>query len=415
MADYDIAIIGAGIVGSSLAARLAPHGRVFLVDRDVRGLPGSTGHAPGFVGQLNQLAPLTELAKRTVAAYLQIPGGFDVVGGLEIATSAEELAALEPRAELARSRGLRVETVDGDKAKALAPAFVEKAVGALHFPDDGTANARVLAHAYQDAAAAAGARLVDADVSAIEGGKITTSAGTFTAAKIAVCTGVWSAQLLPLPAAVSVAHPYAYSVSRPAREKSPFIRWPAAHVYARDHGVADGIGSYDHDPVHVSARAMDAHNTATGAWDPAFDDVIERALALLPAQTAAKFDGRTTAGEGKGDEGGKAADAAYKAMVEGREGGTPYAFNGLFQVTPDGMPLVGRVKEGIYAAVGVWVTQGAGSAGLLADMILEDLGKGEAKDAELRAALDPLRFAGKDDEVVETALATYNDIYNKEK
>ncbi|CAK9782031.1 unnamed protein product [Cutaneotrichosporon oleaginosum] len=82
--EYDIAIVGAGIVGSCLAAQLAPHARVLLVDRDVRGLRGSTGHAPGFVGQLNELAPLTELAKRTVASYRAIPGGFDVVGGLEV-------------------------------------------------------------------------------------------------------------------------------------------------------------------------------------------------------------------------------------------------------------------------------------------------------------------------------------------
>ncbi|KLT40138.1 hypothetical protein CC85DRAFT_304459 [Cutaneotrichosporon oleaginosum] len=70
--EYDIAIVGAGIVGSCLAAQLAPHARVLLVDRDVRGLRGSTGHAPGF------------LAKRTVASYRAIPGGFDVVGGLEV-------------------------------------------------------------------------------------------------------------------------------------------------------------------------------------------------------------------------------------------------------------------------------------------------------------------------------------------
>jgi hypothetical protein len=63
----------------------------------------------------------------------------------------------------------------------------------------------------------------------------------------------------------------------------------------------------------------------------------------------------------------------------------------------------------------VWVTHAYGAAGVLADMILEELGRGEMKDedAEIRRALDPLRFAGQD--VVREALGTYNDIYNRKK
>ncbi|BEI86967.1 hypothetical protein CcaverHIS002_0703130 [Cutaneotrichosporon cavernicola] len=410
--DYDIAIVGAGIVGSSLAARLAPHARVLLVDRDVRGLRGSTGHAPGFVGQLNSRAPLTELAKRSVEAYRQIAGGFNPVGGLEVAYTIEELEGMEPRAVLARSRGLRAEIVGAEQAHTLAPAFVENSAGALYFPDDGTANARVITAAYQNTAISCGARFLDANVLAVEGNAIVLSNGTISATIIVVCTGVWSGQLLSLPAVVSVAHPYAYSATRATRPNSPFVRFPSAHVYARDHGSVDGVGSYDHDPVHVSTRAMDRHHTATGAWDDVFDDAITRALAMLPTHTAAGFIGMTTADKGDAAEGGEKADAAFAAMVKSREEGTAYAFNGLFQVTPDGMPLVGRVREGVYAAVGVWVTHAAGATGLIADMILQDLGKGEMKDAELREALDPLRFG--DREVVDTALRTYNDIWAKE-
>lgn len=418
--SYDIAIVGAGIVGSSLAAALAPHARVLLVDRDVRGLPGSTGHAPGFVGQLNCVLPLTELAKRSVQAYRGIEGGFDVVGGLEVALSTTELEELEHRRALAESSGLRASLLSPEEAVAIAPDFVAESAGALHFPDDGTANARVLALAFQDRARQAGAAALDADVSAVTpssgGVTLTTSRGEFKAAKAAICTGVWAAQLAPaLMAAVTVAHPYAYSHARaPRGYTSPFVRWPSRHVYARDHGRRDGLGSYDHDPVHVSSRAMARHRTATGAWDEMFDGVIQRGLALLPSASHGGFADPVVADAGSAAEGGERAAQAYETAENAKAEGRAYAFNGLFQVTPDGMPLVGRVQDGVYVAVGVWVTQGAGAAGLLADLILEDMGRGPAKDVELRKAVDPLRFAGGEGEI-EAALRTYNNIYNKDE
>lgn len=415
MTDYDVAIIGAGIVGSTLASLLAPHTNLVLIDRSVRGLHGSTGHAPGFVGQLNTLAPLTELAKRTVKHYTSVPGGFDIVGGLEVARSEAEEANLTERAQLAHDAGLAARLVSASDAAELAPAFIdgERVTAALHFPNDGTANARHLATAGQDAAESAGAKLLDADVTAITksesgpGYTLTTSTGTFTAAHVVVCTGVWASQLLPTlsAAAVSVAHPYAYSSQRTQRPAtSPFIRWPAAHVYARDHGVRDGIGSYDHDPVHVSATACARMPSAYGEWEPAFDSVIDRALGLLPAQTAETF--------------GPIVAPAPAAVDTVKATDVPYVFNGLFTVTPDGMPLVGHLEGGLWCAVGVWVTHAAGSAGLLAGQILSAVGKGpkpSIEDEGLGKAVDPKRFAGLEAAVLERkALASYNDIYNKE-
>jgi glycine/D-amino acid oxidase-like deaminating enzyme len=85
MSDNDrVVIIGAGIVGSSLAKHLSLlHVPVTLLDRSLSTtLPGSTGLAPGFVGHVNELPTLTELAKRSVEDYKKIPGGFKQVGGL---------------------------------------------------------------------------------------------------------------------------------------------------------------------------------------------------------------------------------------------------------------------------------------------------------------------------------------------
>ena len=71
-------IIGGGIVGSALAYFLSsnrnPVSQIILLDASLSDPQGSTAFAPGFVGQLNTIKPLTEMAKESVAHYMKIPG-----------------------------------------------------------------------------------------------------------------------------------------------------------------------------------------------------------------------------------------------------------------------------------------------------------------------------------------------------
>ena len=103
-----VIIVDAGIVRSALANLLSQHShfQVILLDRSLETLTGSTGHAPSFVGQLNQNSWLTQLAVTSVKSYAEIPGAYDRVGGLEIASSDEEAAKLGKRLELAKKAGL---------------------------------------------------------------------------------------------------------------------------------------------------------------------------------------------------------------------------------------------------------------------------------------------------------------------
>jgi sarcosine oxidase len=382
-----IVIIGAGIVGAALAKYLSDSSSVpiIVVDFSITDLRGSTGHAPGFVGQLNELPVLTTLAKDSVREYQNLTGAFDTVGGLEIASTASGIEALERRCRLAQSAGLSAKMISSAEAAQLAPHLhrADEAAKALYFPGDGTANARQIVAEYERDARAKGVIFLEAAVLSIETENghvtgITTSVGPLTAERVVIATGIWTAPLLKqlgikLPI-IPVAHPYVHGPQRPSRGRpSPFVRWPERHVYARDHGSFDGFGSYDHAPIAVDALA----STAIGAWDVRLDNVLARALSLFP-------------------------DLMKKEEME--------PFNGLFSVTPDGLPLAGPTQqvEGLWIASAVWVTHAAGVAKFVASMIT-----GDTVDQDILRAVNPDRFEGRDTaELRSEALSTYNNIYN---
>ena len=69
-----IIIVGGGIVGAALAFHLSKaesENHIILIDKSLETLLGSTGHAPGFVGQLNESPVLTRLAKDRGLVYPQ--------------------------------------------------------------------------------------------------------------------------------------------------------------------------------------------------------------------------------------------------------------------------------------------------------------------------------------------------------
>jgi glycine/D-amino acid oxidase-like deaminating enzyme len=382
-----IIIVGAGIVGSFIAKLLSEKSasQITVIDKSLNPLLGSTGHAPGFVGQLNVHPTLTSLARSSVASYLQIPGGFDQVGGLEIASTVEGIETLEDRLNLAKNAGLPAEIISSQEAERLAPRFhsVDERSKALYFPSDGTANAGEIVSFCQAEARSRGAIFMEASVESInvENGKIKgvrTSQGNVEASTVIVATGIWTQNLLngqgvDLPI-IPVGHPYVHGPERSRiSQKTPFVRWPENHVYARDHGTFDGFGSYDHPPVPIAALPK----SAIGRWEESFDAVLDKALHKFPS-------------------------LIEKSAMK--------PFNGIFAVTPDGLPLVGPVKnlEGLWVASAVWVTHAAGVAKVVVEMLM-----GTKVDDRIRIDIDANRFQGRNmDDLVPEALATYNDIYN---
>src|SRR5688500_17441110 len=130
MAQPKVVIIGAGIVGTSLADELTSRGctDVTVLDRGpMFATGGSTSHAPGLVFQTNGSKTMTEFATYTVEKFVEL-GAFDQVGGLEVATTEARWTELHRRHGWARAWGVPGELIDPAACKALHPLLDESRI-----------------------------------------------------------------------------------------------------------------------------------------------------------------------------------------------------------------------------------------------------------------------------------------------
>ncbi|MFJ2394023.1 FAD-dependent oxidoreductase [Streptomyces sp. NPDC087843] len=369
-----VVVIGAGIVGCSLADELTARGWTDVTVLDQGPLPapgGSTSHAPGLVFQTSPSRTLTAFARYTVEKFtsLQVDGVpcFDPVGGLELATTPERLADLHRRAGYAAAWGVRGEIVSAARCGQLWPLIDRSVVlGGFHTPDDGLARAVPAARAQMERATARGARFLDRHtVVGIEreGGRVTavvTDRGAFPADHVVSAAGFWG-PVIGRMAGVDVplqplAHQYAKTKRLPepadatAEASKPILRFQDRDLYFREHTDRIGIGSYAHRPLPVDpfgvlpydeARANDmampsSYPFTEEDWAPSWEDCRW----LLPALRGTEIE----------------------------EG-----FNGVFSFTPDGMPVLGesRALRGFWLAEAVWVTHSAGVAKAVAEWMVD--------------------------------------------
>lgn len=163
MPDTDIAVIGAGVVGLAVAARLAGDGRgLVLLERHPRhGTETSSRnsqvvHAGIYYPAGSLKARLCVEGRRRIWDLCRdhdIP--HRKTGKLVTATREEELPALDRVEKAARDNGVPVERLGAAEARALEPAI--RTVGALWSPESGVVDAHALMDHFLQRALAAGA------------------------------------------------------------------------------------------------------------------------------------------------------------------------------------------------------------------------------------------------------------------
>ena len=413
MAAPKVVIVGAGIVGTSLADELTQRGwtDVNVLDRGpLFATGGSTSHAPGLVFATNPSKTMTALASYTIEKFsaLAHPDGwcFNPVGGLELATTPERWEDLHRKAGWAAARGIEHRLVDPAECAAMHPLLERDAVlGGLHTPNDGLAKALRAVEAQARRAMARGAEfrggqeVVDVVEANGEVRGVRTTTGVVDADIVVCCTGFWGREFgrrvgLTIPL-VPMAHQYAITTpvdsrrgvnSALAEATLPILRHQDRDLYYREHGDRIGIGYYGHRPMPSDVGDLDHDTAITLADMPSklmftpedFDDAWQHSVALLPEL-----------GNGKVEEG----------------------FNGIFSFTPDGHSVMGEHRDlaGFWVAEAVWVTHSAGVAKTMAEWMIDGTPGIDVHETDLYRFEDD---ALTDDFILTTSSQAFVEVYD---
>jgi D-arginine dehydrogenase len=159
----DWIIVGAGIAGASLAYRLAPHGRVVLLERESQPGYHATGRSAALYLESYGPAQARALTLGSREFFVAPPPGFaerpllTPRGALAIGT-AQQQALLDAHHEAVRALGVAVQRLDAREARARVPVLREDVVaGGVFEPDAMDIDVDLLLQGYLRGARRAGA------------------------------------------------------------------------------------------------------------------------------------------------------------------------------------------------------------------------------------------------------------------
>jgi len=363
-----VVIIGAGIVGNSLAYHLTRLGEteVTLIDKGPLPNPGgSTGHASNFIFPVDHSKEMTALTLESVRQYIEL-GVFTRSGGIEIARTQERMQELTRRVASARAWGIEpVELLTPEQVKTLVPFISEQLIlGGFYTPGAGVVDSLQAGTLMREQAMAAGmtvsanTEVLGIDVERGRVRRVRTTKGDIEAERIVICCGAWSPRIARLAGASIPLTPMIHQMIDigPAPRfadstgliEYPIVRDMDTNMYERQEGTGLEIGSYAHRPITLEPDEIPSIEEA--ALTPTelpftqedFDPQMEIALELMP--------------EIVGDE----------------SVGVKYAINGVLSVTYDGMPLLGETPEvrGLWSAAAVWIKEGPGVGKTVAEQMI---------------------------------------------
>lgn len=304
MTGGSVLVVGAGVIGLSVAWRAAAQGLTVTVVDPAPG-SGASWTAAGM------LAPATELHSTEVellrlniasaarypsfAAELEaasgLPVGYRTGGTVAVAWDAADLAALRDTAALQASLGLPTELLTSRELRRVEPGLAPGLAGGLLAPDDHSVDNRLLHAALLSAVGRASGVVrpgrvasVDSDGDRVVGVRL--DDGTHLAADaVVVAAGAWTGSISGLPGAAPV---------RPVKGQTLRLR-PRGEALLQ-HVVR---GSVRGSSVYIVPRADGRLVVGASSEEAGFDlspragavyELLRDATALLPSLAEAEFE-----------------------------------------------------------------------------------------------------------------------------
>lgn len=208
---YDAIVIGAGVMGASIAFHLAERGlKPAILERKVTA-SGATGHSSGLVRMHYDLAAESDLTFKSYQLYFsqwkeRVGGecGFINTGFMQIAKREHE-DKLRGNVLNQQKIGINTSVISASEAKKLFPDLITDHFDyAAYEPDSGYADATLTTNSFLESAKRNGATLIqNCEVTAIRtaGGKtigVSTTQGNFDAPIIINAAGAWAKHVASL-------------------------------------------------------------------------------------------------------------------------------------------------------------------------------------------------------------------------
>lgn len=248
MTEADIVIVGAGVVGASLAWRLAPHRRVVVLEREDQPGYHSTGRSAAHYTEVIGTSVIQALSAATRGFLDAPPEGFSAhplvrLRPALLVMDGGETGSFQDGDNLDGLMGRVLFRIDGDACLQHCPVLRrERVAWGLFEPNAADIDVHAIHGGYIAAARRAGAGFVtDAEVTGLARRdgvwQLETRAGAFSAPVVANCAGAWGDVLAGLAGIAPLG-------LQPCRRTAFTFRGPDGVDVADWPLVADGVESF---------------------------------------------------------------------------------------------------------------------------------------------------------------------------
>ena len=362
-----VVVIGGGITGCSIAYHLAEMGWTDVVLLDKGELTsGTTFHSVGLVSQFRTSPAQMLLMNYSIQLYNQFKAevgktlGWHQVGSLRLASSPDQLKALQRNVSQTKALGLDAGIISPAEALRIFPPMTDKSLyGAVYIPDDGYLAPNGITYEFARRAKKmgvqihTGVRVTGIDLSPKgEVSQVNTTYGSIKTQIIVNAAGEWAPRIGEMVGATipmtAIMHQFLTTKPIPGYElplETPVVRDPDNLVYIREEVRGFLVGGFELNPKAWEVDGVPWEFTQSllaPEWD-LFDSLMEGAMRRVPI--------------------------LEKSEVIG-------LINGPDAVTPDGQYCLGPLPDirGFYVAAGMSLNGIAGAGGvgkIMAEWIID--------------------------------------------